>query len=49
MQGALRRGVQYIFNKDTVAGGEAIDENMGYGPDELAVLEDGGAGHADVK
>ena len=40
---------QHIFDEDSVAGGGVIDQHMGHGADELAVLDNGAARHADVK
>ncbi len=39
---------KHIFRKNTVAHGGIVDENMGHGADELAVLNDGGAAHNGV-
>ena len=41
--------VQHVFDEDAIAGGGVVDQDMGHGADELAVLDDGTAGHADVK
>ena len=46
---ALGCRVQHVFDEDAVAGIRLVDENMGDGADELAVLDNGTAGHADVK
>ena len=46
---AVGSGVQHIFNKNAIAGGRIVHKNMGNGADELAVLDDETAGHADVK
>ena len=40
----LCRGIQHIFNKDPVAGIRTVYKDMGYGTDELAILDDGTAG-----
>ena len=45
----LCRGIQHIFNKDAVACRWVVDEDMGHRADELAVLDNGTAAHADVK
>ena len=45
----LRRRIQHVFDKDAVAHCGIIDENVGRCADELAVLNDGTAAHADVK
>ena len=45
----LRRSVKHIFNKDSIPHCWIIDQNMGDGADELAVLDNGTAAHADVK
>ena len=37
--------VQHVFNKDAVAGGGIVDEDMGHGTDEFAVLNEWTAGH----
>ena len=42
-------GVQHVFNENAVAGGGVIDEDMGNCAHQFAVLDDGTAGHADVK
>ena len=36
----LCRGVQHIFDKDAVAGGRVVDEDMGHRADQFAVLND---------
>ena len=46
---ALCCRVQHIFNKYAVAGGGVVDKDMRYSADQLAILDDGAAGHADVK
>ena len=45
----LCRGVQHVFDEDAIAGGGVVDEDVGDGADEFAVLNDGTAGHTDVK
>ena len=45
----LSRRVQHVFDKDPVAGIRIVDKDMGDGADELAILDDRRAGHADVK
>ena len=45
----LCRGIQHIFDEDAVALGGIIYENVGDGADEVAVLDNGATGHADVK
>ena len=45
----LSRCIQHILNKDAVACRGIIHQHMGYGADELTVLDDGTAAHADVK
>ena len=45
----LCRCVQHGFDEDAVARCGVVDENMGHGANQLAVLYDGRAGHADVK
>ena len=42
-------GIQHIFDEDAVTRRRIIHQHMGHGADELAVLDDGAAGHADVK
>ena len=37
----LGRGIQHIFNKNAVAGGGVVDEDMGHSADEFPVLNDG--------
>ena len=39
----LRRGFEHIFNKNSIAGGGVVDQDVGNGADEFAVLDDGGA------
>ena len=41
--------VQHILNKDAISGGGVVHKDMGDGADELAVLNDRTATHADVK
>ena len=48
IQPCLHR-IQHIFDEDAVAARGVIDQNVGDGADELAVLEDGTAGHECVK
>ena len=38
-------GVQHIFNENAVAARGVVDHDVRYRADELAVLDDGGAGH----
>ena len=45
----LCRGVQHVFNENAISGSGIVNKNMSNGTDELAVLDDGTAGHADVK
>ena len=45
----LGRGVQHIRYKDSIPRGRVIDKHVGHSTDELAVLDDGAAAHADVK
>ena len=45
----LGRGIQHIFDEDAVAGCGVVHKNMGDGADELAVLDNGTAGHFCVK
>ena len=45
----LCSGVQHVFDENAVTHGGVIHKHMGHGADELAVLDDGAAGHADVK
>ena len=45
----LCRSVEHIFNEDAVAGSWVVDENMGHGADEFAVLDNGAAAHECVK
>ena len=40
---------QHVFDEDAVAGGGVIDQDVGDGADEVSVLDNGRAGHADVK
>jgi hypothetical protein len=41
--------IQHIFDEDAVAHGGVIDKDMGHCAHQFAVLDDGAAGHADVK
>ena len=41
--------IQHILDKNTISSLWIIYQNMGYGANEFAVLDDGAAGHADVK
>ena len=41
--------VQHVFDEDAISGSGIVDEDVGDGADEFAVLDDGAAGHADVK
>ena len=45
----LCRRIQHVFDEDAVAGGGVVDEDVSDGADELAVLDNGTAAHADVK
>ena len=45
----LCRRLQHIFDEDAVALRGVVNQDMGNGADEFAVLDDGTAGHADVK
>ena len=40
---------QHPFDEDTVAVGGVVHEDVGDGADDAAILDDGAAGHADVK
>ena len=42
----FRHICQHIFDKNTVAHGGVVDKDMGDCADELAVLDNGGAGHS---
>ena len=37
---------EHVFNKDAISRGRVVDEDVGDGTDELAVLNDGGATHS---
>ena len=39
------RRFQHIFNKDAIARRGLVDQRMGHGADEFAVLQNGTAGH----
>ena len=41
--------IQHILNEDTIAGGGVIHQDVGDGADDMAVLDNRTAGHADVK
>ena len=45
----LRSGVQHIFNENSVTGGGVIDEDMGHGANQFAILNNRATAHADVK
>ena len=45
----LCRRVQHIFYKNAISGGWVIYKDVGHRADKFAVLDDGRAGHADVK
>ena len=45
----LCRRVQHIFYKNAISGGWVIYKNMGDSANQLAVLNNGTTGHADVK
>lgn len=42
---ALPRCIQHIFDKDSVSLGRIVDEDVGDGADELAILYDRAAAH----
>ena len=37
--------IQHIFNEDAISGGWVVDQDVGHSADQLAVLDDGAAGH----
>ncbi len=41
--------IKHVFDKNAVAHCGVVYEDMGHCADELAVLDNGAAGHADVK
>ena len=41
----LCRCVQHVFDENAIAGGGVVHKNMGDRANELAVLDDGAAGH----
>ena len=41
--------IEHIFDKNTISRGGVVNENVGHGANQFAVLDDGAAGHADVK
>ena len=41
--------IQHVFDEDAVAHGGVIYQNVGHCAHQSAVLDDGTAGHADVK
>ena len=45
----LRRSVKHVFDEDAIAGGGIVNQHMGNGANQFAVLDDGGAGHFCVK
>ena len=45
----LCRSIQHIFDKNAVAGGWVVYQNVGNRAYQPAVLNNGAAGHADVK
>ena len=38
-------GVQYVFDEDAVAPGGVVDQDVGDGAYQVAVLDNGAAGH----
>ena len=40
---------QHVFNEDAIAGGWVIYQYMGRRTHQFPILDDGAAGHADVK
>ena len=48
-QKILPRRTQHVFDEAAVASGGVIHEDMGHRADELSVLYNRRAGHADVK
>ena len=42
----LPRRIQHVLNKDAIPQGWVIDQDVGHGADEFAVLQYGAAGHA---
>ncbi len=46
---SLCGSIQHIFDKDAIAGCWIVNKDMGYSTYQFAVLDDGAAGHADVK
>ena len=42
---SLSRRIQHIFNKNPIPHGGVIDENMGHGPHNLPILQNGAARH----
>ena len=42
-------GIEHIFDENAVAGGWVVDKDVGHRTHQFAVLDDGTAGHADVK
>ena len=46
---ALAGCFQHILDKNAISSLRIIYQNVGHGADELAVLDDGTSGHADVK
>ena len=45
----LCRRLQHVFDEDAVSLRGIVNQNMGNGADEFAVLDDGTAAHANVK
>ena len=41
--------IQHIFDKNAIAHGGIVDKDMGHGTDQLPVLDNRTATHADVK
>ena len=46
---ALCCGVQHIFDKNTISGRWVVHQHVGHCADELAILNNGRAGHVCVK
>jgi len=49
LQYLLCSRLQHIFNEDAISGSWIINEDMGHCADELAILNNWRAAHADVK
>ena len=45
----LRRGVEHVFDENTISGGRIVDKDVGHRAHQFAILNDGATGHFCVK